>query len=171
MEGFAGERVGLRRTTAFKQAGDFCLRGSALKVNFEFDWQEQRVPELRTSRSEHGEDIAQRLAGPTGKDGLKRRTLSGVGGLVDDDLALTAAVGDFARPFVDRGPFQPGQRGFVIMPLDDAADVGRLAEPVRGGQVELAAAIDLAIAVIKGLAFEVPLVRHGFLPWLVRCSG
>jgi hypothetical protein len=49
------------------------------------------------------------------------------------------------------------------MAFDDVADEGRLAIAVRAWQIELATAIDLAIAVIVGLAFEYPLVRRSFL--------
>ena len=54
------------------------------------------------------------------------------------------------------------------MAFNDIADEGRLAKAVGARQVELAAAIDGAIAVVIGFALEFPLIRHSSDP-LPRC--
>jgi hypothetical protein len=46
------------------------------------------------------------------------------------------------------------------MAFDDVADEGRLAITIGARQVELAAAVDLAVAVIVGFTLEEPLINQ-----------
>jgi hypothetical protein len=46
------------------------------------------------------------------------------------------------------------------MAFDDVADIGRLTIAIGAGQIELAAAVDLAIAVAVSFALEEPLISH-----------
>ena len=96
----------------------------------------------------------------TSVTGQPRGPLCGIGALVDDDLALAVAIGDFTRPFVYRRPFQPHERCIVEMALDNIAHEGRLTIAVCTGKVELAAAIHGAITVIVGFALEDPSIGH-----------
>jgi hypothetical protein len=57
------------------------------------------------------------------------------------------------------------------MAFDDVADEGRLTIAVGARQIELATAIDLAIAVIVGFALEFPLVRHSFVSHVLLPSS
>ena len=54
------------------------------------------------------------------------------------------------------------------MTLDDVADEGRLTIAIGAGQIELAAAVDLAIAVIVSFALEEPLISHLDAPPLIH---
>jgi hypothetical protein len=46
------------------------------------------------------------------------------------------------------------------MAFDDVADIGRLTIAIGAGNIELTAAVDLAIAVVVSFALEEPLISH-----------
>ena len=155
-----GERVDDRPAFTFKHPRDFHARRSAFEIGLQVNRQEQGFADFRAGGSEDGEHIAHRLAGFARDDGFQRGPLVLVRALVDDDLALAVAVLDFARPLVKRRPVEPFERRVVETALDDVADEGGLAKTVGGGQVELAAAVNGAVAVIVSFAFEQPLIGH-----------
>jgi hypothetical protein len=86
--------------------------------------------------------------------------LSFVRALVDNDLAFAISVLDLAGPLVKARPIQPHERRIIEMAFDDVADIGRLTIAIGAGQIELAAAVDLAIAVVVSFALEEPLIGH-----------
>ncbi len=160
VERSAGELVDDRSAPASHDAGYIDPRGSPFQVRLEIDRQEQRLAEFRACGREYREMIAQGFACAARDDRCKRNPLSCIRTLVDDDLAFALSLLDFARPFVQRRPIQPRERRTVEMAFDDVADEGRLAIAVGAGDVELAAAIHGAIAVVIGFALEKPCIAH-----------
>ena len=100
--------------------------------------------------------IAQWFACAARDNCFKCNPLSFIRTFVDYDLAFAISLLDFARPLVQRGPIQLRERRIVEMAFDDVADKGRLTIAVGAGQVELAAAVELAIAVVVSFALEEP---------------
>ena len=84
--------------------------------------------------------------------------MSLVRALVDNDLAFAISILDLAGPLVKDRPIQPDERRIIEMAFDDVADIGRLTIAIGAGQIELAAAVDLAIAVVVSFALEEPLI-------------
>src|SRR5262245_40009640 len=154
MERFASEFVDDRPATAFQDSWYFDPCGSEFEVRLEIDRQKQRLAKLRACRREDGEKIAQGSACLTRDDCFKRDPLSFIRAPVDDDLAPAPTVLDFARPLVERRPLKARKRRIVEMAFDDVADESRLAITARAGQVELAATINSAVAVVVALALE-----------------
>jgi hypothetical protein len=72
---------------------------------------------------------------------------------VDDDLAFAIPFRDFAGPLVKRRPIQPRDPGIIEMPFNDLTDERGLAIAMGARQVELAATVYSAVAVVIGLAF------------------
>jgi hypothetical protein len=89
---------------------------------------------------------------------------------VDNDLAFSIPLRDFAGPFVKCRPIQPRKRRIVEVTFNDVTDEGRLAIAVGARQVELATTIHSAIAVIIGFALEQPLITHRVDPPLINIS-
>ena len=73
---------------------------------------------------------------------------------VDNDLAFAISILDLAGPLIKSRPIQPHERRIIEMAFDDVADEGRLTIAVSARQIELATAVELAVAVIIGLTLE-----------------
>ena len=80
--------------------------------------------------------------------------MSFVRALVDNDLAFAVSILDLAGPFVKGRPVQPHEQRIIEMAFDDVADIGRLTITLGAGNIELTAAVDLAIAVVVSFALE-----------------
>jgi hypothetical protein len=80
--------------------------------------------------------------------------LSFIRSFVDNNLAYAIAVGDFARPLVQRRPIQPRERRIFEMTFDDITNLGRLTIAMGARQVELATTIYSAIAIIVSFTLE-----------------
>src|SRR5215469_2714936 len=57
-------------------------------------------------------------------------------------------------PLVKGRPIQPHERRIIEMAFDDVADIGRLTIAIGAGNIELTAAVGLAIAVVVSFALE-----------------
>src|SRR5262245_57990411 len=154
VEGFAVELVDLGTGLTLQDAGyiDPCRR--PFQVGLESNREKQRLAKLRTGGCEDRKEIAQGLAGTTGHNRFERDPLSCVRAFVDDDLALSISILDLGGPLVEPGPIQPHERRIIEMTLDDVADERRLTMTVSARQIELAAAVDIAVTVIVGFALE-----------------
>ena len=80
--------------------------------------------------------------------------MSFIRALVDNDLAFAISILDLAGPLVKARPVQPRERRIIEMAFDDVTDIGRLTIAIGAGNIELTAAVDLAIAVVVSFALE-----------------
>ncbi len=160
VEGFPIERVDDRSAAAVHDTWYVNLCRSAFLVRFEMNRQVQCRAKCRAGGREDGEKIAQRDARFTRDNRFESAPLSFIRARIDHDLARAVSLRDLAGPLVEARPLQARQRRIVEMAVNDFADEGRLTIAVGARQVELATAIDGAIAVVIGLAFENPLICH-----------
>ncbi len=104
--------------------------------------------------------IAEGFARLARDDRFESHTLSVVRSLVDHNLALTVSVRDLVGENAKQRPIQARKRCVVEMAFDNGANVGELTIAMCRGFVELTAAAHGTIAVVVGMALELPLVRH-----------
>ena len=95
---------------------------------------------------------------------LKCSSLIGVRPFFDNNLASTVSFGNFSGELRDEYPVETRERSIVEVPVHNRASKKRVARSVCTGLFELAATVNIAIAITERAALKHPLIRHIEVP-------
>jgi hypothetical protein len=91
-------------------------------------------------------------------------TLSKIGAFIDNRLAATVALRDFAWPLDEQNPIETVELRFVEIPFLNMPNPNRLTESIRGTRTELAGTSPGAVAIDELSCTNHPPVFHGWSP-------
>lgn len=145
VEGLPAEGIDFRRAIGLYQIWNVQSSGARFNVDLALNRQVQRIKDFRAQAAEHGEVVDS--TGLSVDNFSERLSLVSICAFVNDNLLFAVASGNFSGSADHERPVQADERCVVEVAFHDITPFDELAESMGRIQLELASAVDLAVAV------------------------